>query len=123
MSKTIEPTQFSAEMNQILGEYTKEVREAMTWAVREAAKDAKRELKGAGAFRGTEFKGSWAMQTETGRLGNTTATVYNKKTGLTHLLEFGHALAGGGRARGFTFVAPVNDKVEKNVIEHVKEKL
>ena len=123
MNETIKPTEFTAAMNGIFDEITRDTREALSYAVREAAKDARKELKGAGDFNGTEFKGSWKMRTVTQRLGNTEATVYNQKTGLTHLLEFGHGNADGGRTRGFGFVAPVNNQVEENVIRHVQEKL
>ena len=52
------------------------------------------------------------------------AVVYNEKHyGLTHLLEKGHALVGGGRTQAFPHIAPVEEKCEDNLIKNIKKNI
>ena len=116
MAQTIHTDGLASAINEILKDYTQDVEEAADASIEETAKDAQKELKTAGTFGGTgKFKKSWRVKIE--------ATVYNAKPGLTHLLEFGHAKANGGRTRAFDFIAPVNEKVQTDVIKKIEEKL
>lgn len=119
----IGPNQFAETVGGFLEEYGKEAKVALVKAVEETALETKQDLTGAGDFNGRKFKRSWIVKTEKGRLGEISAQVGNKVYRITHLLEFGHATRGGGRARGFNFVAPVNDKVEERVMDKLKEAL
>ena len=38
---------------------------------------------------------------------------------LTHLLEKGHALVNGGRARAFPHIGPVAERAEENLIDNI----
>lgn len=52
------------------------------------------------------------------------AVVYNEKHyRLTHLLEKGHALVGGGRTQAFPHIAPVEQKCEENLIKNIKKNI
>lgn len=52
------------------------------------------------------------------------AVVYNKDHyRLTHLLEKGHALVGGGRTQAFPHIAPVEEKCEENLIKNIKKNI
>ena len=52
------------------------------------------------------------------------AVVYNEKHyRLTHLLEKGHALVGGGRTQAFPHIAPVEEKCEDNLIKNIKKNI
>ena len=52
------------------------------------------------------------------------APKYNEHYQLTHLLENGHALVGGGRARSFPHITPAAEKAQKeltqNILKHIK---
>lgn len=123
MAQTIHTDGLASAINEILKDYTQDVEEAADASIEETAKDAQKELKTAGTFGGTgKFKKSWRVKIEKKRI-STEATVYNAKPGLTHLLEFGHAKANGGRTRAFDFIAPVNEKVQTDVIKKIEEKL
>lgn len=123
MAQTIQPAELASAINQILDEYQEDVDEVVTKSITEVAKDAAKELKSAGSFGGTgKFKKSWSVKIDKKRI-YTEATVYNKKPGLTHLLEFGHAKQNGGRVDGFNFIAPVNEKVQTEVVKKIEEKL
>ena len=112
MSRTIQPGDLRAAVNEILEDYAGEVEEAMDKAVRDTATDAVRALKASNpGFADKTYSKGWTKKVTKHRLYSE-ATVYNKTEGhLTHLLEFGHALRNGGRARAFPHIAPVNDKV------------
>lgn len=99
---------------ELLDNYAANVAEATDAAAKKAAEDTAKELRKAGTFNGgKEFRRGWAVQGKRIRGVGGTYTVYNKnKPGLAHLLEFGHAKAGGGRTRAFTFIAPIADTVE-----------
>ena len=52
------------------------------------------------------------------------AVVYNQKHyRLTHLLEKGHALVGGGRTQAFPHIAPVEQKCEENLIKNIRKNI
>lgn len=125
MSRTIGPNDLRSAVNEILSDYQTEVSEATAKAVEETADDAKKKLRSAGSFKGTKYRKGWKVQLKKHRL-YTEATVYNaKQPGLTHLLEFGHALARGGRkigdVRAFEHIAPVNNAVPDDFEENLKE--
>lgn len=120
---TIQPASFASAISEILSQYDDDVREIVDASITEVARDAQKKLKKSGSFGGTgEYKKSWAVKIEKKRI-YTNATVYNKKPGLTHLLEFGHVKQNGGRTRAFPHIAPVNDAVQDEVIKHIEEKL
>lgn len=70
-------------------------------------------------LRGKHYADGWAVKKgDTDRVtGLTSYTIYNKtKPQLTHLLEHGHAIAGGmGRVAGIPHIAPVEDAIAKEI--------
>ena len=66
------------------------------------------------------YNASWKVDQETKR-GFAKMVVHNEKYyNLTHLLENGHALRDGGRARAFPHIAPVAEEAEKELLENIK---
>lgn len=56
--------------------------------------------------------------------GGYTEVVHNRKRyQLTHLLEHGHAIRGGGRARAFPHIAPVAEAAEKTLLDNIKRNI
>ena len=123
MAQKIQPAELTTAINEILNDYEGDVSEIVNKSITEVARDTTKQMKSAGSFGGTgKFKKSWTVKIEKKRL-YTDATVYNKKPGLTHLLEFGHVKQNGGRTKAFDFIAPVNDKVQTEVVRKIEEKL
>ncbi len=122
MAQTIQPVQFAETVREMLNEYGHEVNEVVEESIEEVAKDAQKTLKKSGTFNGRDYKRSWAVKIEKKRIYST-ATVYNRKPGLTHLLEFGHVKQNGGRTLAFPHIAPVNDQVQTEVVQKIEEKL
>ena len=119
---------FREAINDILKEYGDEAKEAVEQACRDTARQTAKELQSAGTFQGgKEYRKGWTSKVELTRTG-ATAIVYNKaKPGLSHLLEFGHAIAGGGRTKprteAFNFIAPVDDKVGDVLFDNIDKRL
>lgn len=123
MSK-IEPADFAAAMEKLLEEYGDEVARNSEEALKATAKEVTKELKKSGKY-GTvskkPFRKQFTYELNKTRL-TTTATVGNKKAGLTHLLEFGHATRGGGRSTtAYGFVEPINAKTEDIFIKEFEK--
>ena len=65
---------------------------------------------------------SWTKKKEGNTLGVQNYTIYNSKHyQLTHLLEFGHVIAGTGkRSKSFPHIAKVNESVAQQFIDEVE---
>lgn len=112
MAGTIKADDLAKTVQGLIDKFGVTADSVMAEAVWKTAGTAVKELKKGGGFGGTgEYNKSWSRKLTKKRL-YATAKVYNKEHGsLTHLLEFGHALRNGGRARAFPHIAPVNDRI------------
>lgn len=65
---------------------------------------------------------SWTKKKEGNVLGVQNYTIYNAKHyQLTHLLEFGHIIAGtGSRSKAFPHIGTVNDSVSQQFVKEVE---
>ena len=106
------------EVNKILSQYGTVITTEINEVIPKIAKDAVRELKSTSPKKSGEYAKSWKADNKKGRLGST-ATVYSTKPGLPHLLEYGHALKGGGRTRAFPHIK----KVEEKTVEALEKEI
>lgn len=122
MATKINADELADVINGYLTEYGDAAAAAIQKSAKDVAKEATRELKKGGRYQGgKDFDKGWTVATQETRLG-TEVVVYNKtKPGLAHLLEFGHAISGGGRTKprteAFNFIAPVADAVEDQFVK------
>jgi len=87
--------------------YTEDVSEAIDQAARDTAKALAKDLRETSPKKTGEYAKGWTHRKEAP--GN--YRVYNKKKPqLTHLLEHGHAKAGGGRVEGIPHIKPARDR-------------
>lgn len=69
------------------------------------------------------YGSGWTSRVEETRL-NTSAVIYNSKyPGLPHLLEYGHAMRGGGRVQAHPHIKPVEDQLSADIMQELKAKL
>lgn len=115
--------ELSVQLEKILSEYTDEIKEVVTESIEEVAKDTVEFLKitSPKGFRRTKkYASSWKTRDESGRI-STKVIIYNSQGQLTHLLEFGHAMWFGGRARAIPHIAPAEQRagelLEKKLIQ------
>lgn len=110
----------------------KEVIDKCNEAAEHAASEAVKELKASSPVRSDGFNrkyppGSyakgWTKKKEGDKLGITSYTVYNSRHyQLTHLLEFGHIIAGTGRRSvSIPHIAPVNESASQQFLDEVED--
>lgn len=123
MAKKTPIDKLSAEVGKILADYGQDVYRNLSEATKRVAKaGAKAVSQSAKAtFGGTgTYAAGWSSKLEDGRL-STQGIIYNKDVpGMPHLLENGHAKRGGGRVSGRAHIAPVEEKLIKDLEEAVK---
>lgn len=119
--------EFAHAVGDILDQFADHVGEALGESIKEAATKSKKDLAASSPKRtGPKRTGRYAKGWRTEDTGTRLApgqTVYNTKPGLPHLLEFSHALRGGGRSVAQPHIAPVNDKIPKMVEEGLEKRL
>jgi hypothetical protein len=105
----------AADIQKILDKYADDVTDLTKDTVRKIGQKGVQALRSSsGVFGGSgKYASGWKSTVEETRMGST-ATLHNAKVpGLPHLLEFGHALRGGGRAPGRVHIKPVEDELTK----------
>lgn len=130
MSKKVTVDNMASAILKELEKYRDVTEEAVEKGVSETAKEAVKELRNAHPS-GSGRYGSWdekynkgwkVMQTKRDKRYHKKATIHNATDyQLTHLLEKGHALRQGGRARAFPHIAPVAEKCEEKLIQNIRK--
>ncbi len=126
MSKRVGVSNFSSYTADLIRKYGDDVYEALEESINEVAKESANKLKTSPMpfkTRTGDYQKDWTWKSEKKRL-MVGAVVYNKKNyQLTHLLEFGHATANGGRTKAYEHIAPVNEWAETEVIDRMLDRL
>lgn len=122
-SVKISVNQLGDTVQKLLDEYGDDVLYVVEDAVKAVAKDTRKDLKGASPKGDTgTYSKSWSVKTERGRF-STVSTVYSKKPGLPHLLEFPHMMRNGKYSNPQQHIAPINDKAGERLEAEIKERL
>ena len=97
--------------------------EALEESIDEVSKEAVRRLKkeSPGKASGNYRKG-WTREKDKGRITKG-VTIYNKVSGLPHLLENSHALRNGGRSVPIVHIKPVHDWAITEVVDRFYDKM
>lgn len=121
-AKKVTPDTLSDAIAEILKEYGDEVDRNVNEVTKKIGSAGKAALKSASeVFGGTgKYKKGWSVKNIKDH-GIATATIYNKISGLPHLLEYGHAKRGGGRVPGREHIAPVEQTLVKEYEEAIKK--
>ena len=105
------------ELNRILSEYGAEVQEKLDKVLDEEAEEGVKKLKISGKAKGwKKYPNSWGVEKR-----GTARILRSTRGQLTHLLEYGHALRQGGRARAFPHIKSVELEINKKIEQRVKE--
>lgn len=110
-----------------LREYADVTEEAAQKGVEQTAKEAIEELHsahpaGSGKYGPWDkYNAGWVIKKEARKKTGSSVVIHNATHyRLTHLLENGHALVNGGRAKAFPHIAPVAEKAEDNLLKNIK---
>lgn len=127
--KKITLDSLESEVKKILEAYGDDVSENLDTITKQIGQKGVQALRNESksSFGGTgDYAKGWKSQVTTNRL-YTTVTIYNRKAGLPHLLEHGHAVKSGGRVvgeyKGKEHIAPVEEELIKDYESEVKSKL
>ena len=100
----------TAEVMQGLSEYAELSDKAMKKAVRKTATAVKNEISANAPKKTGRYHKSWTAKKVKENSHTLEMTVHSKdRYQLTHLLENGHALRNGGRAKAFPHIAPAEE--------------
>ena len=124
MSKT---GSIAVQVEQILDEYTVEVKRATNNSMDVVAKQAVSKLKSTSPKKSGDYARGWKLSRERGSGGINTVTVHNRVYQLTHLLENGHIIRNKkgtyGRTSGIKHIAPVEQWVQSELPLEIEREL
>lgn len=107
-----------------LAAYSDEVTEAVKAECNDVADDCLREIKANSPVQTGKYKKAWRKKVEFENQEDIRIRVFNAKyPGLTHLLEKGHAKAGGGRVEGIPHIQPAEQRAAERLVDKVKVKI
>ena len=115
--------QLAAEIAKGLADYSQDVVEKVNVSSERVGKTAVKQLKQTSPKRYGKYAKSWTMKTEpeVGQPHNRIVHVKAPHYRLTHLLEHGHAKAGGGRVEGKPHIRPAEEMVIQEFVAEVEE--
>lgn len=106
-----------------LSDYADDVTELMRQTVIETTDQAVETLKVTSPKRRGKYAKGWASKVIEDSPTGLVKTVHNKTAGLTHLLENGHAKAGGGRVEGIPHIAPAEREAIRQLEKRLEDRL
>ena len=115
--------QLAAEIARGLAEYSQDVVEKVNVSSEKVGKAAVKQLKSTSPKKSGKYAKSWAVKTEP-EIGQPHKRIVHAKAPhyrLTHLLEHGHAKAGGGRVEGKPHIRPAEEMVIQEFVAEVEE--
>ena len=126
---TIKPSELGDAIAKTLKEWAGVTEEAVVKGLEESARKAAEKLQsaspaGAGRWGSwNDYNSGWDVKRESSnKTGKSSYIVHNSKHyQLTHLLENGHLLRNGGRAKAFVHIAPVAEEAEKELLETIQK--
>ena len=118
----------TAQLEEIMDEYSEEVKQATNKAMDTVAKEAVSKLKSSSPKRSGRYASGWKTKKEGGALGVNVVTVYNAtKPQLTHLLENGHLIRNKkgefGRAPAHPHIASVEQWANSELPAEITKEL
>ncbi|WP_205666543.1 HK97 gp10 family phage protein [Aminipila luticellarii] len=125
----IDTSQLAGEITRGLEKYSKDVVKAVNVSSEKIGKAAVKKLKETSPKRqgkgGGDYAKSWKMTTEpaVGQPDNRIIHAGKPHYRLTHLLENGHAKAGGGRVAARPHIGKVEEEVIKDFMTEVEEEI
>jgi hypothetical protein len=124
MSRTINIDQLAETVMDGLKEYAKLTADELKEDVKKAGNTVKKQIESTAPRKTGKYAKSWAVKKTKETSDSIQLVVHSKdRYQLTHLLEHGHALRGGGRTRAFPHIAPAEEEGERQLISDIERDL
>lgn len=124
MVKKINPNDLTLTISAMLSEYADDVIDDVKEAVDDVAKEAQKIVKSRAPVKTGKYKRSIKVRTSYESLTELRKTIYsNGNSGLTHLLENGHAKVNGGRTRAFPHWKYGDEYIKKELPKRIQKKI
>lgn len=130
MVKNISPDEVGSELSGAILEYIQAINGDIEGIIDQVSEAAVKEIRVTGGYQDNptrskkskrNYRRSFYRKKDTGKSKwVVSAVIGNRKWSLTHLLEYGHALRNGGRARAFPHFDPVGEKYSQTYLMLVK---
>lgn len=125
MGKKIGVNDLSRAVAELFTDYSEFVSDEMKEVIRQAGKDAAKDLQKKSPRKKGNYAKSWRSKTRNESANTIHVTVYagDHEYSLTHLLENGHAKRGGGRVPARKHISPVNEEVARKVLQEMERQI
>lgn len=128
MSNKISIADLNDSIIKVLSEYKENIDEDVKETANKIAKEAKEDLINdsprSRKERSQKYYKGWAIKKKINKNGKHVLAIWNKTNyRLTHLLEFGHDVKNGGRAKAIPHIRKVEEKMSKEFEEELKKKI
>lgn len=121
MARNTSVQDLSAAIQRQLGAYQEGVMDDLKDEIKAASKECLNAIREKSPKDSGEYAKGWKVKTVSETPTQLSAVIYNAKHGsLTHLLEHGHAKAGGGRVEGHPHIAPAEDALRARLENNVR---
>lgn len=118
---SIKPKELSGIIFEELSTYRQTVTDGLKQDVKQTAKECVKTLRKKAPARTGRYAKGWRVKTAFESAEDIRLQVYNKTDyQLTHLLEHGHAKAGGGRVEGKPHIGPAEAEAARKLGKRVK---
>ena len=119
----IKADDLAATVEKTLSDYVEDVNDVVKQEIKDAGKEAVKELKEKSPKRRGKYAKSWRSTVQKETAVGAEVVVHNKIYGLTHLLEKGHAKRGGGRVAAIPHIAPAEADGVKELEDEITDAL